>query len=945
MPGIKTHFWSWDAPVLDKAVAELARGWNAGELDLTRFAVIVPTAEAVRRLREALARAADAKNGAVTAPHVWHPETALLSGWTGAVIASGLEERAAWMRVLMAIDAADYPGLFPIPPVDKGVTWASSVAGMLASLRRTLGAGGHDFAGVAQLLGDHEEAARWRDLARLEGDYLGGLATMSRVDEGMVKRDIAARPVLPDEVSEVMVFAAPDLTGLMREWVRNAAKSHPVNLFIHAPADERASFDGLGAPLEEAWGEASGRLLPLRDDALRLCTAPEQQVVEAVEALREFAAAGLSSAVGACDPALNALLESELAAEGVAAYDPAGRLAGQHALADVLRAWLALCESRAWKPLAALLQRHDPLTALADLHGVPAAKLLSQLDALHADKLPRTVEDALALCDETTSPELHAVLEEVAQHLEAWTRGGSAALLRDLLKGFYGSREFDTGQEHDRSMVEMMGELMETAASLDAALGAATLGAADWLALLLAEVDRTRLTDRRGEADLVPHGWLELPWEPAAGLVIAGFNDEQVPGAVAPDPFLPDSLRRRLGLASAGSRRARDAYLLTAIAAQREKTGSLRLIVGRTTDEGDVLRPSRLLFACDDDALLGRIKLLFPEHEGMAGTALRTPRTIAWKLKPPKPKPSLELKHVSASLLSAYLKCPLRCYFSHVLRMKEVRSGLRELGGDAFGRLVHEVWRRFALNAELRDSTNAGAIAEFLVNEAGAVAREQYGTRPMFSVTLQIESARQRLRALAATQRKLREEGWIIEHAELSVKVEDGLTIGGVPFKGQIDRVDRHEKTGALRVWDYKTGREGDAGKDHLEKLRLAADGEPDVRWRALSVAADSAVVWKNLQLPLYVWAVQQRNPGVPVEAGYLHLPAVVSGTGDRPWDALDAGMVQSAVGCAEEVVKRMREGLFPPADEVAFDEWEEMLMGDAGESVADISEWREESP
>jgi len=33
----------------------------------------------------------------------------------------------------------------------------------------------------------------------------------------------------------------------------------------------------------------------------------------------------------------------------------------------------------------------------------------------------------------------------------------------------------------------------------------------------------------------VLHGWLELLWEPADGLVIAGFNDEHVPGAVAPD--------------------------------------------------------------------------------------------------------------------------------------------------------------------------------------------------------------------------------------------------------------------------------------------------------------------------------------------------------------------------------------------------------------------------
>jgi ATP-dependent helicase/nuclease subunit B len=145
-------------------------------------------------------------------------------------------------------------------------------------------------------------------------------------------------------------------------------------------------------------------------------------------------------------------------------------------------------------------------------------------------------------------------------------------------------------------------------------------------------------------------------------------------------------------------------------------------------------------------------------------------------------------------------------------------------------------------------------------------------------------------------------------------------------------------------VWDYKTGREGDAAKDHLEEMQLIEGEKHDVSWRVLEVEADRAVVWKNLQLPLYVWAMRQRNPGVPVEAGYLHLPAVVSGAGDRLWSALDEPMMRSALECAEEAVKRMKAGQFAPADEVAFDEWEELFMGDASESVADISEWKEEA-
>lgn len=944
MPGITTHFWGWDEPVLSKAIAELTRGWSGGELNLGHTAIIVPGMESSRRLRESLAQAAGTKGGAVSVPHVWHPETALLTGWDGGEIATRLEERVAWMQVMMGIELAEFAALFPVRPAIAGSTWASSVAELLASLRRTLGGGGHDLAAVARLLRGHEDAARWNDLARLEQLYLARLRKLGRADAQDVKRGSAARPSLPEGVREVLVLAAPDLTALMRDWLRNVARTHPVRVFVQAPEGKCAAFDELGAPLAGAWSDSSTRHPPLENHMLRLASTPGEQAREAVRALREFAQAGISAAVGACCPELNSHLESELAAEGVSAYDPAGRLAGQHALVDTLRAWLALCESRAWKPFSAWVRRDDVLTALAASHTVQPTVLLAQLDEIHADRMPATLDDAAAYCAAEGKTRVSAVLGDVVNQLDAWDGGGSAALLRQLLQWHYGRREFNTEHEHDHGLVELVGEIMETALSLDAALGGEALESAAWLGLLLREVGQIKLADRRGQTDLVLHGWLELLWEPARGLVIAGFNDEHVPGAVTPDPFLPDPLRKTLGLACAESRRARDAFLLTAVASQRIHQGNLRLVVGRVSDNGDVLRPSRLLFACDDAALLARVDALFPKSEGMVQAAPRPPRSVAWQLLPPRPQVPFPLKQVSASLLSAYLKCPLRCYFSHMLGMGEVRSGQRELGGDAFGRLVHEVWRRFALEPDLRNSVDADRMADFLADTADAVARERYGPRPLFAVTMQIESAKQRLRALAATQQKLRQEGWIIEHAELVVKPEDGLTIDGVPFKGQIDRIDRHEGTGALRVWDYKTGREGDAEKDHLETVKLEAGAGQDVTWRAWRVEPDEAVVWQNLQLPLYVWAIRQRHPGVSVEAGYLHLPAVVSAAGDKVWSAFDETMMRSGLACAEEAVRRIKAGRFEPADEVAFDEWEELFMGDAAESVAEIARWREET-
>ena len=131
----KLHFWNWDAPVLAKAVAELMRGWRGTALDLSDTVVVVPTGEAVRRLRETLALAAADKNGAVIAPHVWHPEQALTSGVRIEGVASSLREKLAWSNVLMEADLKKLVALFPNPPDGKTPSWAASVAKTLHDLR------------------------------------------------------------------------------------------------------------------------------------------------------------------------------------------------------------------------------------------------------------------------------------------------------------------------------------------------------------------------------------------------------------------------------------------------------------------------------------------------------------------------------------------------------------------------------------------------------------------------------------------------------------------------------------------------------------------------------------------------------------------------------------------------------------------------------------------
>lgn len=933
MPAPQLHFWDWNRPVLQHGVAELTRGWTGGELNLADRLMLVPTAEAGRRLREALAIAVAERDGAVVAPWVWHPEIALT--WTEGRRhgASAVEEQMAWRAVMSAVKPKEFPALFPIMPERPDAAWISGTADMLGGLARTLGAAGHTMDSVARALDGTGEHARWMNLAVLEQRFLATLVQLGVQDVQSIKRLHAREPHLPEGIREVLILAVPDPPPLLREWITNVSGIVPVKIFVHAPDTERRAFDELGAPKPEAWGDDSGVVLPLGDASLHIDSGPREQAWFAVNRLTEMARAGLSVAVGACDPALNSHLVGALSAEEAVAFDPAGRLAAQHALTQVLRAWQRLIQSGMWTDASSFLRMEDVMQAACRENEAGEINLLRLVDKLHAEHLPPTLEDAAASAKGDAFEPLLRVLQRLHSLAEMWMGESCTVALRALLDWLYGAREFATEHESDRDYAKLTGEAMALAAALDesqARLGAQT-SSIDLLGLLLNQLDALRLGDLRGEVDFVLHGWLELPWEPASGLVITGFNEEHVPGIVAGDAFLPDSLRRKLGLASQTSRRARDAFLLRAIAEQRRAKGALQLVLGRANDQGDVQRPSRLLFDCEDAALVARVRHLFPKDDGAPREA-EPAAGIGFRLRPPRVAVALE--SISPSALRTYLACPFHYYLGQVLKVAEVDPVQREATPMDFGNLVHEALREYACDAAMQHCLDGAATARWLDDAVVRLWRNRYGSRPLLSIELQLESARQRLTAAGEKLAVLRGEGWRTIHAEQKVK-DWGLRIGGVTFTGKLDRVDKHAGRNAIRVWDYKTSAKAVTPHDtHLVKAGDEIANDETRSWQCLTAADGRTRRWVDLQLPLYAWALRQKYPDAEISAGYFALPAAVSETREMLWEGLDEDTINAACACATEAVERIQAGEFwPPATDPPLDAWEP-LLGDATATV-----------
>jgi len=209
-------------------------------------------------------------------------------------------------------------------------------------------------------------------------------------------------------------------------------------------------------------------------------------------------------------------------------------------------------------------------------------------------------------------------------------------------------------------------------------------------------------------------------------------------------------------------------------------------------------------------------------------------------------------------------------------------------------------------------------------------------------LVVQIESARQRLAKAAEVQARERAAGWVIEHVEWRFPDSPALALGGRAIRGTIDRIDRHEGTGARRVLDYKTadvprpprlahcrpaGRSAGAGAAP-EFARFTVDGRP--------------YLWTDLQLPLYLWALgQSADPGggaspAPAGCGYFDLPKAVGDTGVSLWEAYSpdwhAAALRCALGVAEAIAARR---FWPPAESVDHDPFAALFHHGVAASVA----------
>lgn len=950
---VERVFLGWDRPAVVKVREYLLPQELYGPVDLARDLIVVPTTQAGRRLREVLALHCASRKTALLSPRVATPKFFLYAEDESGKMASPLETVAVWTDVLTKVDLSHYSGLYPARTPSPDFTWALHTGEMIQTLRETLADGGYRITDVNRDFGHQlEEKDRWEDLANLETAYLDRMAALGLSDpfESMLR--YAENPKPPKGIERVVLAAVPDPTPLVVRVLERLDKQVPITVLVHAPESLADCFDGWGRPLSSRWQE---RLIdiPDADSSIILAASPRSQSRQVLELIaREAGQYGPADvAVGVPDSEVTPFLATDLIDKGLVPFDPAGKPVNGHPLCQLIQSFQSLVSGGTYRAFSAFLRHADFLEFLEKEQRLSPRRVLQEMDEYQNAHLPQGLGDIertlLPGAGDSVRTEFPNLAKAVACMME-WVRDFRARpeslipthlneqvhvdrVLRSLLQAVYEVHELSPGDADDvefAAVAEVIDEALRQLSS--GSLAGVAVDRDNALELLLWSLGRQLYNPEPEKAIIDLEGWLELPWNDAPLLIVTGMNDSVVPGGRLSDIFLPDTLRKLLILRCDADRLARDAYLMTALVESRRQEGRACFIAGKTGSSGDVLKPSRLLFRCTDAELPRRAERLFGSPVEARADC---PSSITFPLDASPPPDlsagKLDRARISVTAFRDYLACPFRFYLKHVLGMEEIDDQKVELDARDFGSLVHDVLHAMAQNSEMRRCRSADQLQDFLCARATDWAAARFGPSPPLQIEIQLESARQRLRETARVQAALISEDWEIIHSELEIEGE----LEGFLVRGKVDRLDRHRRTGRIRVIDYKTSENAQRPEEsHLGSIPR----DQELPGYMMVDICGSEKRWIDLQLPLY-GILLSSHPGLegPFDLGYFNLPRALPETGVVIWEGVTPSLLEAAAACARGVISDIRGRRFwPPSTRVRYEDFGKLFPAEPPECI-----------
>jgi hypothetical protein len=961
-PFMRRIFLNWNRPLIQTAADFLIERFTKNkQFDLRHVLLVLPGQRAKNRLEELLAEKVEKLADIGKLNPEWYPPEFLTPGTLPEKfyelrksIANELTQRLAWIHSVDKLED-EHPDLLaqvlPHPPKHDDFNTRLILGKMFATIHRELAADALDFAEVVKLcnkLNIENEIRRWETLTKLQKKYHHLLDSLG-VWDLQTARLFAIHHQEPQELQriynsfnenniQIFLLGLVDMNRAQKE-ILNKFRNF-VTAVVFAPESFKEKFDNFGCLIPEAWDNEKFILNPsIDDEQIKIVEHPEHQANIVLQKIADLGGkyAADKIIIGVPDPQVIPFIEQRLEQADIPTRRVEGTPVKQTSIYRFLETASAFLESQTFSAFAELV-RHPNVETFLQHDQKSKQDLLSELDRYYTEFLPVTVGDTWQSKIDPENPQYNQTFDllrtswkqlkdlfdvdfspPLKQPPQVWIEKTKNILQQLYNKNDPATVEPQEGNEPRKknekriekkvkekieNVVEILEDVIEILEGVPKQLFP-DVSFSEMLRLILSLIESENIPPHENHDAIELIGWLDMAMDDAPIVMITGMNDGFVPSFLTSDLFLPDKLRRELGIEDNRRRFARDAYALSVILGTRSSTEhghAVQLIGCRRSAEGYPMLPSRLFFAADNETITKRVQQYFGRME-------QEPE-ISWskKIKPGQTKepafkvPDAELLETLQSMrvteFADYLRCPYRYYLKHRLRLINLDDNAEELDAPAFGTLIHEILRQFG-QSSIKNSTSTEEITVFLETALKNYIAQKYSKQPRPVIAIQTERVLKRLEAFAVWQAQWASSGHSIIKTEFCFRDDSiFLDVDGqkILLRGRIDRIDREEKTGRLIVLDYKTS---DSAKEPEEIHRKKIKGD---------------LVWTDFQLPLYHHILRQSGYSEDIVLGYILLPKKVTETGVKlaAWTSAD---IREAVAQAEDIARHILNNDFKMAD------------------------------
>ncbi len=931
---------------------------DQGGFDLGELIIVLPTRRSKRRLEQLLM--AKAKSNNVT----WQPPTLATVGelpeylyQAAKPIATDLVQQIAWAEALAKLSDEAYHRLTGLDPDQRPSDW-QVMAGLMARLHNRLGNDIWSFRSVAREVNQipgflQQEAARWEVLETVQTNYYRILEDLNLWDRQAARNFAAASLLKEGKIycqtdKTIVMLGVADLNRSLSEMLRQITTSDPTRLIVLIAAEQamESCFDPFGSLVTQAWLD---RPIPIQDSRITMVNQATDQADAVTHFLSEYGDYATDEiTIGVLDESLTPQIQRSMQQVELPHQSLAGVPLAVTAPIKLMAAIREYLRTESYEAFSSLVRQPDLFDWLSA--AVDNGQWLSDLTEFQNFNLPDTIPvnsqlpfgDAQQIVNEFDADDissqrravtraesadrlnqiffhLHNLLSLVigarkpaCQWAEAWSeiirQVFSAVVEQGSQQSIPGGSNYDSTNNQPEikqvcqqtfSAYRSTLKLLDAVAQIPPQL-ARSSSALDALGWCLKASMEHRILLAGDPVAIELTGWLDLTLDDAPVMIITGMNEEFVPATEKGHLFLPNELCRQLQILDNDRRLARDIYALTIIVSVREE---YRLMLSRFDDQQEPQKPSRLLFFDQPEVAARRAQAFF-EFEGpsmpIASFTDPAPRAKSQSFLVPRPVITSPVTKISVTKFRDYLKCPYRFYLKHVMNLEGSDDDAKELDAGQFGDLIHNCLEAFG-KSPISDSTTPDRIYQFLMEQLDLHIGRLYRGQRLPAVDLQIAQIRLRFQNFSEKQAAHRDAGWKIVSTE--EMLEHAFDVDGQPFfiRGKIDRIDRHQQTGQVAIWDYKSGDEGKTPTAFHYSRRKRE--------------------WLDLQLPLYRHlakevAVIADADWTQITTGYVLLPRKLDQIDFVAADFSEEELNQ-ADEVARDVLRKIRENYFWPPNPI----------------------------